>query len=105
MKHAVLLAGLVLAACASPKPAASPPPPAPFEPVSDQANFSGKPCVKSGCSGSMCVEQGSEMMTTCQMKPEYACYQSATCERQADKTCGWTQTEELTACLASPPPL
>jgi hypothetical protein len=60
-------------------------------------------CVKSGCSATMCVEPGKEMMTTCEWKPEYACYQAATCERQADSSCGWTPTPELTACLASPP--
>jgi hypothetical protein len=62
-------------------------------------------CVKGGCSGSVCEEEGTGTVTTCEMKPEYACYQSATCERQADGACGWTQTPELTACLASPPPI
>jgi len=45
------------------------------------------------------------MVTTCEMKPEYACYQNATCERQGDGKCGWTQTPDLTKCLANPPPL
>jgi hypothetical protein len=62
-------------------------------------------CVKSGCSLTVCTEPGKEEVTTCEMKAEYACYQDATCERQADGTCGWTQTPALTSCLASPPKL
>jgi hypothetical protein len=44
-------------------------------------------------------------MTTCEFRAEYACYREATCERQPDGACGWTPTDTLTACLASPPPL
>ncbi len=44
------------------------------------------------------------MMTTCEYKAEYACYQSASCERQTDGKCGWTQSADLVACLANPPP-
>jgi hypothetical protein len=61
-------------------------------------------CEKGGCSGTSCSEPGQEMMTTCEYKPEYACYQSAACERQTDGKCGWTQSAELVACLANPPP-
>ncbi|HEY5927228.1 MAG TPA: hypothetical protein VIV11_36325 [Kofleriaceae bacterium] len=60
-------------------------------------------CVKSGCSGTVCVEPGKEVVTTCEFKPEYACYRDAACERQGDGSCGWTQSPALTACLASPP--
>ena len=63
-----------------------------------------KGCVKGGCSGTACIEEGQDMMTTCEWRPEYACYQTATCERQSDGACGWTQTQELAACIASPPP-
>jgi hypothetical protein len=62
-------------------------------------------CVTSGCSGTLCVEPGKELATTCEMKPEYACYRDAACERQADGACGWTQSAALTTCLANPPPL
>ena len=62
-------------------------------------------CVKGGCSGTLCSEPGNDLATTCEMKAEYACYQTATCERQQDNTCGWTESAELTACLANPPPL
>jgi hypothetical protein len=63
-----------------------------------------KGCARGGCSGTLCVEEGEDVMTTCEWRPEYACYDAAACERQADGACGWTQTDELAACLASPPP-
>jgi hypothetical protein len=62
-------------------------------------------CIKTGCSGTVCAEPGNDVVTTCEMKPEYACYQKATCEKQPSGSCGWTETPELAACLASPPPL
>jgi hypothetical protein len=89
-----------LIACGSksnpaPPPSGEPPPP------TEQKGA----CVKGGCSGTICAEPGNDIVTTCEMKPEYACYQSATCERQQDGACGWTESAELTACLANPPPL
>jgi len=57
-----------------------------------------KPCVVTGCSGQVCAE--SSMITTCEYRPEYACYKTATCERGVDGTCGWRETPELDACLA-----
>jgi eight-cysteine-cluster-containing protein len=58
-----------------------------------------------GCSGQICAdaEEAVGIITTCEYRPEYVCYKSATCERQADGRCGWTQTPELKACLANPP--
>lgn len=58
------------------------------------------PCVKTGCSGQICADQS--RISTCEFRPEYACYASATCARQADGACGWTQTPELVTCLANP---
>ncbi|MDQ3341670.1 MAG: hypothetical protein M4D80_41495 [Myxococcota bacterium] len=60
-------------------------------------------CIKTGCSSTICAEPGNDMMSTCEFKNEYACYRTAACERQADGKCGWTQTDTLKACLASPP--
>jgi len=85
---------LCLSACGHSKPPPSPPPPPP--PAA---------CVKTGCSGTICAEPGKEVITTCEYRPEYACYKTAACERQASGSCGWTQTAELTACLANPPPM
>ncbi len=56
-----------------------------------------KPCIVSGCSGQICSDQ--DMASTCEYREEYACYKTATCARQADGQCGWTQTAALTACL------
>jgi hypothetical protein len=56
-------------------------------------------CVKTGCSGQICAP--SHMASTCEWRPEYACYDSATCAPQANGQCGWTQTPALTACLAA----
>jgi hypothetical protein len=103
MKH--LLFGLAFLFCAACHSSSQPKPPT--EPTTEQP----KPpppasaCIKSGCCGTVCVEPGKEVVTTCEYRPEYACYQKATCEKQADGNCGWTQTAELTACLASPPPM
>lgn len=56
-------------------------------------------CVKTGCSGQICADD--HRISTCEFRPEYACYASATCERQSNGSCGWTQTPALTSCLAS----
>jgi hypothetical protein len=57
-----------------------------------------KPCIKTGCSSQVCSDHA--VITTCEFRPEYACYQKAACERQRDGNCGFTKTPELTACLA-----
>ncbi len=59
-------------------------------------------CVPAGCSGQLCLEeeQADNIMTTCEYKPEYACYRSAVCERQKSGACGWRETEELRICTA-----
>ena len=58
-----------------------------------------KECVRTGCSGQLCAE--TELVSTCEFKPEYACYQKATCERQKNGQCGFTQTHELVQCLGT----
>lgn len=60
-------------------------------------------CVRGGCGGELCVEEGNEIASICIARPEHACYRDATCERQPDGQCGWTRTRELEACLANPP--
>lgn len=60
-------------------------------------------CVVSGCSGQLCVEEGSDSgVTTCEFRDEYACYKTAQCGRQQDGSCGWTQDAALSACLKDP---
>jgi len=57
-------------------------------------------CIRAGCSGTICVDEKDEpIITTCEFRPEYACYREAICERQENEECGWTQTTELTECL------
>lgn len=73
---------------------------APVEVVPAVPNAPTKRCYVTGCSGQLCSsEEG--MMSTCEYKEEYACYQSATCEVQSNGECGWTETEELNSCRAS----
>jgi len=57
-----------------------------------------KPCVKTGCSSEICADHN--VPSPCIFRQEYACYQKATCERQADGNCGFTRTPELSACLS-----
>ena len=56
-------------------------------------------CYVGGCSSELCSDQPG-MVSTCIYKEEFACYKTATCERQTSGQCGWTQTTELNACLA-----
>jgi hypothetical protein len=56
-----------------------------------------EPCVVSGCSGQLCARQA--LFSTCEWRPEYACFARATCAPQAGGACGWIMTDELRACL------
>ncbi len=58
------------------------------------------PCYVGGCSNQLCSDQP-DLVSTCEWREEYACFQNAACERQADGQCGFTQTAELTACLGT----
>lgn len=57
------------------------------------------PCVRSGCSGELCVRAGSGMNTSCVFQPEYACLQQASCEENANGMCAFTITPQVQACL------
>src|SRR3989344_7594978 len=59
-------------------------------------------CVVSGCSGQLCVEEGDPGISTCEWRPEYACYRYARCERQPNGQCGWTMAPSWRACLDDP---
>ena len=99
MLRALAISTLLLAACGGKKSNPTPPTNGSDTGSAPAAND----CIKTGCSGIVCAEPGNEMMTTCEFKNEYACYQTAACERQADGKCGWTQTDALKACIANPP--
>ena len=57
-------------------------------------------CYIGGCSDQLCSDR-SDVASTCEWTERYACYRDATCERQTDGACGWTETPALTECLAS----
>lgn len=58
-------------------------------------------CRIGGCSGQLCVGPGDPDISTCEFRPEYACYREhATCEVQASGRCGWTPSEALRKCIA-----
>jgi hypothetical protein len=57
------------------------------------------PCFRGGCSNQLCSDQPG-LESTCEWRPQYACYQQAACERQSNGTCGHTPSPALTACLA-----
>jgi hypothetical protein len=58
----------------------------------------GAPCRRTGCSSQICSDH--TVVSTCEWRDVYVCYQKATCARQADGNCGFTKTRELTECLA-----
>lgn len=58
-------------------------------------------CVRGGCSSQLCLDESEgDIVTTCEWRPEYACYQAAACEPQPSGGCGHTPSPELDACLA-----
>lgn len=57
------------------------------------------PCYRGGCSGELCSDT-SGMLSSCIWKPIYACDEAATCERQTDGSCGFTQDDAFNACVA-----
>jgi len=60
-------------------------------------------CQRTGCSGQVCADRS--VITTCEWREEYSCYQTAACARQPDGQCGWTQTAELALCLHGGTPI
>lgn len=56
-------------------------------------------CKKTGCSGEICSDQ--DVASACLWTAAFACYQTATCERQAGGACGFTASAALTQCLAT----
>jgi hypothetical protein len=61
--------------------------------------FQAADCQRAGCSGQACANTPN-VITTCDLRPEYACYRNTACEPQATGHCGYTQTPELAMCLA-----
>jgi len=61
-------------------------------------------CFVGGCSAQLCTDNP-DAVSTCEYRAEYACYKTATCERQDNGQCGWTEDSELRSCLRNPPDL
>lgn len=61
------------------------------------------PCYIGGCSSEICSDKQG-VASTCIYREEYVCYKSASCTRQTNGSCGWTQTPSLKACLINPAP-
>lgn len=59
-------------------------------------------CYVGGCSSEICSDRP-DMASTCIFRSEFACYKTATCERQKSGECGWTESSELHSCLNNPP--
>ncbi len=98
MPRALALAALLAAACAT--GGEDGPAPAPAAPTPDtgaQQAVAVAPCRIGGCSSQLCAAE--DVLSTCEWRPEYACYRGARCEPQPGGACGWTQTPELLACL------
>jgi len=60
---------------------------------------SDRDCQVTGCSGQVCAPE--PVITTCEFRPEYACYQDpaiTSCGCRAG-SCAWAQTPELAACI------
>ena len=71
------------------------------EPVCEgpMACKSDEDCLRTGCSGQVCAAQ--DVVTTCEYRPEYACYDApgvTQCGCFAGQ-CGWEPTVELTQCI------
>lgn len=55
-------------------------------------------CYIGGCSSQICSDQP-DMASTCEYREVYSCYKGATCTRQSNGQCGWTQTASLSSCV------
>jgi len=56
-------------------------------------------CIITGCSSHICADE--DVITTCEFRPEYVCYQNALCKRDLNNQCGWEETKELSLCLSA----
>jgi len=74
--------------------------PTPVEVVVSPTPITGNGCKRGGCSNHLCLEANApEVVSTCEYKEEYGCYQKAECKRQESGECNFSLTPELTNCL------
>lgn len=55
-------------------------------------------CEVGGCSGQVCAKGGKRIITTCEYRPEYACYKFTDCAC-VDNKCKWVEKQEFVRCL------
>lgn len=69
---------------------------------STSTGFVSSECKVSGCNNELCVGADEFVSSTCEFREDYACYVEANtrCEVQATGKCGWSETDELSQCLA-----
>ena len=91
---AALVTSVMLAACMSDQTSAPPG-------GTGRTDRESGDCIIGGCSEEVCADQLE--FSPCIYRAVNACYQTAQCGRQADGSCGWDATPELTACIASHP--
>jgi len=62
----------------------------------DESNYQ-KKCIRTGCSGEICSDQN--VITPCQYRCEYGCYQNyAKCE-EVDSSCQWVEEAGFSFCM------
>jgi hypothetical protein len=66
---------------------------------SDTDNDESDGCYIGGCSRELCTDQPNRV-SGCIWRESFACYPTATCERQSSGQCGWTMDDELEQCIA-----
>jgi hypothetical protein len=69
-------------------------------PGDSESGLAKQPCYVGGCSGQLCGDT-QNLVSTCEWRESYACYQGAACERQANGQCGWTLAASLASCLSA----
>jgi hypothetical protein len=61
-------------------------------------------CVRGGCSNTVCLRApADQLITSCEWKPEYACYKMMECAPTPQGECKFAETEESKKCFANPP--
>jgi len=57
-------------------------------------------CTAAGCSGQVCTtnEEASGLITTCEWKEEYSCYQKTSC-LCINNRCSWEETDAFNRCF------
>ena len=61
-------------------------------------SFRANTCQKSGCGGEVC--DNTPRFTACVVRPEFACYATATCDVAASGLCAFGPEADVAACLA-----